>query len=111
MVVDIGTLVEDYLDRLELAAVSLPDQRRAELLADIREHIELATADGAASVEDVLDRLGSPKAIVAADVHEFGPADDVAGTPATHPHPDRPPLSTETRALLLLTVGACVLPF
>ena len=104
------TEIEDYLARLEAAAVVLPEARRAELIAELREHIELATGDGAVRVEDVLARLGPPEAIVAAEARESGFVDDGAA-PAPRPRADRPPLSTEARALLLLTVGACLLPF
>src|SRR5689334_5894557 len=104
------TEIEDYLVRLEAAAVALPEERRVELIAELREHIELATGDGAVSVEDVLARLGPPEAIVAAEARESGFVDDEAAL-SPRPHADRPPLSTEARALLLLTVGACLLPF
>jgi uncharacterized membrane protein len=111
---DSDSLVRDYLDDLEAAASDLPPDRRAELVGDVREHIELALAEAGgtdeATVRDVLDRLGSPQEIVAAEA--VTEVQSVAATRATPPpHKDRPPLSVETRALLLLTVGAVVLPF
>ena len=63
-------LVEDYLRRLDHAAARLPRARRAELVAEIRAHIEAALleeqATGEAAVRNVLDRLGPPEEIVEA---------------------------------------------
>ena len=63
-------LVDDYLRRLEAAAAHLQRSRRAELVAEIREHIEAAlrqedTASEVA-VRNVLERLGPPEEIVEA---------------------------------------------
>jgi hypothetical protein len=63
-------LVEDYLSRLEDAAAHLQRSRRAELIAEIREHIEAALreeeAAGEVAVRNVLERLGPPEEIVEA---------------------------------------------
>jgi hypothetical protein len=63
-------LIDDYLDRLERAAAHLQRARRAELVAEIREHIEVALreedAAGEAVVRNVLERLGEPEEIVEA---------------------------------------------
>ena len=63
-------LVDDYLSRLEEAAAHLQRSRRAELIAEIREHIEAALhEEDAASevvVRNVLERLGPPEEIVEA---------------------------------------------
>lgn len=60
-------LIEDYLRRLDTAAAELPPARRAELVAEIREHITVALAEGPdqgeAAVRTVLDRLGDPEDI------------------------------------------------
>ena len=61
-------LVEDYLHRLEAAAraAALPPPRRAELVAEIREHVEEALRDGPrdeAAVRNVLERLGPPEEV------------------------------------------------
>jgi uncharacterized membrane protein len=102
-----GSALDDYLARLELAAASLPADRRDELVADVREHTTLALPE-AGSIEDVLARLGEPEAIVAAELADMG-ATTSALTP---PRRERPRLSVETRALLLLTAGfSVVLPF
>lgn len=54
--------------RLEAAAARLPRARRAELVAEIREHISAAireaAAAGDADVRNVLERLGQPEEIV-----------------------------------------------
>lgn len=63
-------LVEDYLRRLEQAAAPLARARRAELVAEIREHIDDALLEAGAAdevaVRNVLERLGPPEEIVAA---------------------------------------------
>lgn len=62
-------LVEDYLRRLEAAAGDLPRARRAELVQEIREHIEHGldeTGRDEVSIRNVLERLGPPEEIVAA---------------------------------------------
>jgi hypothetical protein len=93
-------LVDDYLRRLDAAAAHLPRARRAELAAEIEEHIDDALREGGvddeAAVRNVLERLGPPEEIVAAG--------------------DPPPEETlgrrgrlETAALIVLAVGV-VLP-
>jgi hypothetical protein len=61
-------LVDDYLQRLDEAAAHLQRSRRAELVAEIREHIDAALreedAAGEAAVRNVLERLGPPEEIV-----------------------------------------------
>ena len=63
-------LVDDYLSRLEAAAAHPQRSRRAELIAEIREHIEAALreedAAGEVAVRNVLERLGPPEEIVEA---------------------------------------------
>jgi hypothetical protein len=63
-------LVDDYMSRLEEAAAHLQRSRRAELIAEIREHIEAALreedAAGEVAVRNVLERLGPPEEIVEA---------------------------------------------
>jgi HAAS domain-containing protein len=74
--VDADVLVRDYLDRLEAAAVALPANRREELTAEVREHINAALADAGRSdevtVRNILERLGSPEEIVAAETDPAG---------------------------------------
>ena len=108
-------LVRDYLADLESASTSLPTDARAELLDDVRTHIGLALEEAGrtdqATVRDVLDRLGAPGEIVAGEAGEDGAA--LGDVPRGSERQDgvQRPLSIETRALLLLTVGAVVLPF
>ena len=70
-------LVQDYLRRLEQAAAPLPRSRRAELVAEIREHIDDALLEAGAAdevaVRNVLERLGPPEEIVAAAATPTGP--------------------------------------
>lgn len=63
-------VVATFLARLEAAAAGLPPGRRAELVAELREHLgeALAGVDGdEAAVRQVVERLGSPDDIVAAE--------------------------------------------
>lgn len=68
---DADVLVGDYLGRLEAAAAALPVDRRAELAAEVREHIDEALAEAGRSdevtVRNILERLGSPEEIVAGE--------------------------------------------
>jgi uncharacterized membrane protein len=104
--VETDALVRDYLTRLEAAAVRLPAGRRAELVGEIREHIDAGIAEAGpsneAAVRNVLDRLGDPEDIVGAESR-----------------PDGGPLETAARrrfgvldvvAVLLVTIGVFVLP-
>ena len=63
-------LVQDYLRRLEQAAAQLPRARQAELVVEIREHIDDALLEAGAAdevaVRNVLERLGPPEEIAAA---------------------------------------------
>ena len=63
-------LVEEYLRRLDAAAAHLQRERRTELVAEIREHIDAALrqedATSGAAVRNVLERLGAPEEIVEA---------------------------------------------
>jgi hypothetical protein len=62
--------VQAYLERLERAGAALEPQRRAELVAEITDHISEARARGEAGtpaeMQALLDRLGPPEDIVAA---------------------------------------------
>ena len=70
MNVNADPLVEGYLRHLEAVAAVLPEYRRAELLAEIRAHLDEALrqvpAGDEAAVRSMLERLGSPEEIVAA---------------------------------------------
>ena len=107
--------VREYLADLDAAAAPLGTERRAELVAEVREHIDLALADAGrsdeATIREVLSRLGSPLEIVAAETTLERAAFDGDQASAGTPAPVRRSLSTEAKALLLLTVGAVVLPF
>jgi uncharacterized membrane protein len=114
--VESDALVRDYLARLEAAAAGLPAERRTELIAEVREHIDAAVSGQAnpteTTVRNVLDRLGSPDEIVAAEAPaSWGPVGTaVVGTDgtATAARPGIGPL--EVVALLLVTVGMFVAP-
>ena len=109
-------LVMDYLDRLDAAAARLPLDRRVELVAEVREHITTALARedrrDEPAVRTVLERLGSPEEIVAAEADPDGSAPVASAGAPTAWADGRPPWgANETVAVLLLTVGAVLLPF
>lgn len=74
-----------WLARVEQLAVALPDPERAELLADLSDHLDraLGTDPTSEEVALVLDRLGDPADIVAAAT----PVSRERPTPATPPPP------------------------
>lgn len=103
----VDDLVAGYLARLEQQARVLPADRRAELLAEIGEHINDARAAGAAAdeaaVRTLLDRLGEPSDIVAA-AREDVPVGWGAPPP---PAPQRG-TGLELAAVLMLTAGSFI---
>ena len=110
------SLVQSYLDRLEADARRLPAGRAAELVDEIRGHIDLALVEAGdrdeATVRTVLDRLGPAEAIVDA---EIGAAEDrgaeaSAASPRTAARPARGWGGIEIVAALLLTAGMILLP-
>ncbi|MGW1769889.1 HAAS signaling domain-containing protein [Streptomyces sp. NPDC002073] len=65
-------LVHTYLTAVERESAALPTERRAELIADLREHItvSLGAGDGDARIRDVLERLGEPRTLAASALAE-----------------------------------------
>ena len=107
----VDPLVEDYLRRLDAAAYPLGDDRRAELMAGIREHIDAAIDSGEvhdeASTRVLLDRLGDPEEIIAAAREEDGAAGPAYPQPGAAPMAHRRPgIGLEITAALFLTVGS-----
>lgn len=110
MTTEADALVDDYLARLDRAAAGLPDDRRSDVVAGIREHIEAARESGVvhdeSSLRDLLDRLGEPDEIVAAARE----GDDPLVPPAAAIAYRAPGIGTEITAALLLTAGSFI-PF
>lgn len=104
-------MVVGYLARLHAAAAALPPGRREELVAEIRGHIDdavIAAGGHDVAVRQVLDRLGPPEDIVAAERDDAG--DRPAGLPPGPPPPSSPWGVVEVLAVLGLTAGAVVVP-
>jgi hypothetical protein len=102
-------LVKRYLKDLEGAARMLPRARRAELLQDVRSHIEVALAEQErpddAAVREVLAGLGAPPEIVTAALADGEPVG-----------PEAPAVTVgitghEVAAVVLLLFGALALGF
>jgi len=105
-------LVRAYLDRLRAAAQNLPPERRDELLAEVREHIDAALAadpQGGPEVaaRNVLDRLGPPEEIVRAESEGMAYA---GAPPYAARQPDSPWGGLEIAAVVTLAIGGILLP-
>lgn len=116
MKVDAEVLVRDYLDRLEEASWPLAPPRRAELVGEVREHIDTALSEAGrrdeVTVRNVLDRLGPPEEIVSLETaSSASDATSLAPEPAEAAATGSQWGAIEIIALLLLTVGAVLLPF
>ncbi|GGR56118.1 HAAS signaling domain-containing protein [Streptomyces roseolus] len=75
-------LVAAYLDSVARETAGLPAERRAELLADLREHIEVSEARDDEAVRAVLAELGEPRTVAASALAEEGaPATAVTAVP------------------------------
>lgn len=110
---EVDALVRDYLGRLEAAAWPLSADRRGELLGEVREHIESALAEAGrrdeVTARNVLERLGAPEEIVAAEADAGGPMRwTPPGTAADERRPRWGPI--EVGAILFLIVGGIFLP-
>jgi len=107
-------LVRDYLGRLEAASWPLPAERRRELASEVSEHIEAALSEAGrrdeVTVRNVLERLGPPEDIVAAEDGAAKEAPSSAAQSSTPVPAASPWGAIEIGALLLLTVGAVLLP-
>jgi hypothetical protein len=91
-------LAAEYLQRLRRAGRGLPPGRRRELLAEIEGHLSEAIDPGASDAQalTVLDKLGEPEAIIAAE---------------TQPQDEPPPRrgTKEWAAIILLLFGGFLL--
>lgn len=69
-------IINDYLARLEQASTDIPGEQRAELLQDIREHIEearVAMPDHSdAALLTMLDRIGDPAVLAQEERERLG---------------------------------------
>ena len=112
----IEQLVVDYIARLELAASTLPPGDRADLIEEIRQHIDTAKEAGAVSDEagmrTLLDRLGEPEAIVASARDDGAPRPDrqLSAFVESPVGPASPWGGLEIAAVILLGLGAVVIP-
>ena len=105
-------VVRDYLGRLEAAAWPLPVGRRTELMGEVRDHIDAALGEAGSrdevTVRNVLERLGPPEEIVAAEAES---GESALRAPVASQAAASGWGAIEVIAVLLLTVGALFLPF
>jgi uncharacterized membrane protein len=106
----LASITEEYLGRLDAAAWRLPAERRIELVAEVREHIDAAMLDrpgDEAALRSVLDGLGAPEEIARAAVEQEG----LPPLPAP-PSVPAPPAASNVRdisTVLLLMFGGFLL--
>ncbi|MEV7214463.1 hypothetical protein AB0O31_15385 [Kitasatospora cineracea] len=99
-------LVRAHLAAVERCTAPLPPERRRELLADLREHVEVVLAEHGAAADDdavrrVLAELGSPRRIADAALAEEG---------RTRPEPESGLRTATTLALLALAAPLLLVP-
>ncbi|MFH9727651.1 HAAS signaling domain-containing protein [Streptomyces sp. NPDC017254] len=95
-------LVTAYLESVARETAELPAERRAELLADLREHIQVSGAEDDEQLRAVLAELGEPRTVAASALAEEAPAGRTgAATPGTG--------RTRTTAILLGVSGVLLL--
>lgn len=104
----VDRLIAAYLARLDRAAEQIPAARRAELVDEIRAHIDSARSAGGvddeAGIRTVLDRLGDPEEIAAVAREDEGPPPAAAAMPFM-PGRRRSPV-LEIAAFAMLTLGS-----
>lgn len=112
---DAMSLVRDYLVRLDDVARPLPAARRTELAREVHEHIDAALAEAGrrdeVTIRNILERLGRPEEIVAAEAGWDAAQPGWAGSPSGGTSTARSRWgATEIIALLLIAVGWVVVP-
>ncbi|MEV0401978.1 hypothetical protein [Actinoallomurus sp. NPDC050550] len=107
-------LIGEYLGRLEAAARGLPPDRGAELVAEIREHIDTVLAQSPdrteATVRTILDRLGTPEEIVQEAGVGLPETSLVRAATAGQASPRTRAGAFEIAVVILLLIGGIVLP-
>jgi serine/threonine-protein kinase len=106
--IELDWIVDDYLTQLESALGPLSTSRRAQIVAEISEHVNqartgLPTQDEA-SIRALLQRVGTPSEIAASAL--------VEGIPPVSRH-SRPPMKSRLFAvgLVVLLVAVCVVVY
>ncbi|MER5882385.1 hypothetical protein ABT160_01005 [Streptomyces sp. NPDC001941] len=94
-------LVTAYLAAVQAETAPLPPERRAELLADLREHIALSGPGDDAHVRVVLEQLGDPRTVAASALAE----EPSAAPAAPAPVPPAQGAGRTVATLLLLAFG------
>lgn len=105
---------ERYVADLQAAAAALPPDRRAELVAEVEDHLRYAMPGPVTDEQarEILDRLGDPHDLAAAAAADLAPSATTSGsasTPAAQPAAAYGSAS-EIIALLLMGLGGLALP-
>jgi uncharacterized membrane protein len=99
-------IIDGYFARLEAALEPVPPARRKELMDDVREHIAEARLglpdETDADLMNILDRLGDPADMAAAEIGRAEPNATADLEPA--PHSGRRSRALEIAAIVLLLV-------
>ncbi|MFJ7159185.1 HAAS signaling domain-containing protein [Streptomyces sp. NPDC101118] len=105
-------LVTAYLAAVSRETAELPAERRAELLSDLREHVQDSGAEGEEQIREVLEQLGDPRTVAASALAEepaAAPSAGVAAAPATPAAPAEPLWRTRVTVGLLACASLLVL--
>lgn len=117
MMTNTHPLATAWLDRVAELSIGMPEDRRRELLADLREHLDVALTDrnDAAAVDRVLARMGDPADVVAAARDDLpppapppAPGDHGPGSPGPA-HPADRLTRAEVVSLTLLVLSGLLL--
>jgi hypothetical protein len=101
---DLASITDEYLGRLDAAAWRLPADRRVELVAEVRDHIRAAMTgrpDDEVALRTVLDNLGAPEEIARAAVEQ----EPATALPPALPTPQNTNLRDISTVLLLMFGG------
>ncbi|MFI8106497.1 HAAS signaling domain-containing protein [Streptomyces sp. NPDC086023] len=102
-------LLTAYLDAVSRETAELPAERRAELLADLREHVQDSGAEGEEQIREVLEQLGDPRTVAASALAEEPAATPTAGAAAASAAPSEPLWRTRVTVGLLACASLLVL--
>ena len=88
----VDAVIEEYLRQLDHVLVPLPGPRRAQLVAEIADHIAAAREQldnpSEADIRNLLDRIGRPEDIAAEPANDADSAVEATTAVQAEPEPD-----------------------